>query len=262
MDFKFNMKNNIGLISSLVLVILLSQSIFFNLLTETGLGRFVMLLFIFLISYITTIIIIQSSYVNKFLLLLTVLVLAVAFNYNISTVEGLTGLPNTSGWGAVSALSKASSDATKALADASTAATKAKADADAAATKAIADKAAADAKAVSDKAAADMVAAANAKADADAKAVAYAKAEADKAIAYKQAVKESVLKTYPDFNPYMFDEFYAKNPNFNLGAFIQAHPLFRKHLKNSTNKYSMFNKAFNKPPQIESFVGFVQNMFG
>ena len=72
MDFKFNMKNNIGLISSLVLVILLSQSIFFNLLTETGLGRFVMLLFIFLISYITTIIIIQSSYVNKFLLLLTV----------------------------------------------------------------------------------------------------------------------------------------------------------------------------------------------
>lgn len=66
-------KNNIGIIITLILVILLSQSKIFNFLTETALGRMIILLLIILISYI-----------NKLLGLLSVLLIINAFNqYNL-----------------------------------------------------------------------------------------------------------------------------------------------------------------------------------
>lgn len=76
MDFKLVSKNNIGVISILILVILLSQSRFFDFLTETPLGRIVMLAFVILIAY-----------VNKILGLIAVLFIIIAFNLNdINTV--------------------------------------------------------------------------------------------------------------------------------------------------------------------------------
>lgn len=64
-------KKNIGIISALVLIILLSQARFFDFLTEYALGRMILLV---LITYI--------SYINKFLGLLVVLCIIMAFNYN------------------------------------------------------------------------------------------------------------------------------------------------------------------------------------
>jgi uncharacterized membrane protein len=51
MDFKLVSKNNIGVVATLLLVILLSQSRFLNFLIETPLGRAVLILFILGISY-------------------------------------------------------------------------------------------------------------------------------------------------------------------------------------------------------------------
>ena len=71
MDFKLVSKNNMGVVMTLILVILLSQSRFFDFLTETPLGRMVLLAFIILIAY-----------TNKILGLLAVLFIIIAFNQN------------------------------------------------------------------------------------------------------------------------------------------------------------------------------------
>jgi hypothetical protein len=69
MAFKIISKNNIGVVLTLILVILLSQSRFLDFLLETHLGRIVLLSFIIFISYI-----------NKFFGLLAVLFIIIAFN--------------------------------------------------------------------------------------------------------------------------------------------------------------------------------------
>jgi hypothetical protein len=75
MAFKLVSKNNMGIIVILILVILLSQSRFFDFLTETALGRMLMLVLIIFISY-----------TNKLLGLLAVLFVIIAFNqYNMNT---------------------------------------------------------------------------------------------------------------------------------------------------------------------------------
>jgi hypothetical protein len=51
MDFKLVSKNNMGVVATLLLVILLSQSKLLNFLIETALGRAVLILFILGISY-------------------------------------------------------------------------------------------------------------------------------------------------------------------------------------------------------------------
>ena len=69
MEFKLVSKNNMGVVVTLILVILLSQSRFFDFLTETALGRMVILVLIIFISY-----------TNKILGLLAVLAIIIAFN--------------------------------------------------------------------------------------------------------------------------------------------------------------------------------------
>lgn len=69
MDFKLSSKKNVGIILTLVFVILLCVSKFFNSMIDTYLGRVILILFILLIS---------SS--NKILGLLAVLFFIIAFN--------------------------------------------------------------------------------------------------------------------------------------------------------------------------------------
>jgi len=71
MDLKLISKNNMGIVSILILIILLSQSRFFNFLTETPLGRMFLLAVVILIAY-----------TNKILGLLAVLFIIIAFNQN------------------------------------------------------------------------------------------------------------------------------------------------------------------------------------
>lgn len=88
MDFKLVSKNNMGIVITLILVILLSQSRFFDFLRETALGRMIILLLIIFISY-----------TNKFLGLLAVLFIIIAFNqYDMNIVkiyEGFDSSGNT-----------------------------------------------------------------------------------------------------------------------------------------------------------------------
>ena len=91
MDFKLVSKKNVGIFITLILVILLCVSKFFNFMTDTYLGRLVLLLFVILISY-----------THKMLGLLAVLFVIIAFNYhNGNTVqaynyyEGFDGSGNT-----------------------------------------------------------------------------------------------------------------------------------------------------------------------
>jgi len=80
MDFKLVSKNNIGVVSTLILVILLSQSRFFNFLIDTALGRTILILFILGISY-----------TNKILGVVAVLFIIIMFNQSdISYIEGFT----------------------------------------------------------------------------------------------------------------------------------------------------------------------------
>jgi hypothetical protein len=72
MTFKLVSKNNIGIVITLILVILLTQSRFFYFLTETALGRIFILAFVIFISY-----------TNKILGLLAVLFIIIAFNMNV-----------------------------------------------------------------------------------------------------------------------------------------------------------------------------------
>jgi hypothetical protein len=73
----FFSKNKIGIFITLILVILLSISRFFNFLTETHLGRVLLLAFVIFISY-----------THKMLGLLSVLFIIIAFNnYDSNTVH-------------------------------------------------------------------------------------------------------------------------------------------------------------------------------
>ena len=51
MDFKIISKNNMGVVITLILVILLSQSRFFNFLSDTYLGRLILIAFVVFIAY-------------------------------------------------------------------------------------------------------------------------------------------------------------------------------------------------------------------
>ena len=76
MTFKLISKNNVGVVLTLILVILLSQSRVFDFLSETHLGRMILLGFIMFISY-----------TSKFFGLLAVLFIIIAFNqYQSNTV--------------------------------------------------------------------------------------------------------------------------------------------------------------------------------
>jgi hypothetical protein len=77
MNFKLVSKNNMGVVVILILVVLLSQSRFFDFLTETALGRMLILALIIFISY-----------TSKFLGLLAVLFLMIAFEqHNMNVVQ-------------------------------------------------------------------------------------------------------------------------------------------------------------------------------
>ena len=81
MDFKLISKNNMGVVATLILVILLSQARFFNFLIDTALGRAFLILFILVISY-----------VNKILGVVAVLFIIIMFNQSsIGYMEGFTG---------------------------------------------------------------------------------------------------------------------------------------------------------------------------
>ena len=71
MDLKLVSKNNMGVVITLILAILLSQSRFFDFLIDTYLGRMVLLAFVILIAY-----------TNKILGLVAVLFVIIAFNNN------------------------------------------------------------------------------------------------------------------------------------------------------------------------------------
>ena len=85
MDFKLVSKNNLGAVATLFLVILLSQSRFFDFLIDTALGRAILILFILGISY-----------TNKILGVVAVLFIIIFFNSSdIGYLEGFTSSPNT-----------------------------------------------------------------------------------------------------------------------------------------------------------------------
>jgi hypothetical protein len=79
MNFKLVSKNNLGVVTSLLLVILLSQTKLLNFLFESSLGRTILILFIILIAY-----------TNKFLGILIVLFVVVLFNNDNNGYEGFT----------------------------------------------------------------------------------------------------------------------------------------------------------------------------
>jgi len=87
MDFKLVSKNNMGVVATLILVILLSQSKFFNFLIDNALGRAFLIFFIIVISF-----------VNKILGVVAVLFIIIMFNQSrIGFYEGFTtpnGKPN------------------------------------------------------------------------------------------------------------------------------------------------------------------------
>jgi hypothetical protein len=81
MDFNFESKKNTGIVVTLILIILLSQSKFFNFLINTALGRSVLILLILGISY-----------TNKILGVVSVLFIIIAFNQSeLTYLEGYTG---------------------------------------------------------------------------------------------------------------------------------------------------------------------------
>jgi ABC-type multidrug transport system fused ATPase/permease subunit len=75
MDFKLVGKKNMGLVTMLILVIMLSQSRFLDFLIDTHLGRVVLLTMVILIAY-----------TNKILGLVSVLAIIIAFNNNQSNM--------------------------------------------------------------------------------------------------------------------------------------------------------------------------------
>jgi hypothetical protein len=84
MDFKLVSKNNMGCAATLLLVVLLCQSKFFNFLIDTALGRTLLILFILFISY-----------TNKILGVVSVLLIIIIFNNSdLAFIEGFTS-PST-----------------------------------------------------------------------------------------------------------------------------------------------------------------------
>ena len=80
MDFKLVSKNNLGVVTALLLVILLSQGRVFNFLLDSALGRAILILFILFISY-----------TNKIFGIVSVLFIIIMFNSSdISYMEGFT----------------------------------------------------------------------------------------------------------------------------------------------------------------------------
>ncbi len=85
MDFKFNSKTTLGAISTLTLVIILSQSRFFNFLIDTALGRAALICLIMGISY-----------THKILGVIAVLFVIIMFNQSyLGLSEGFTSQPAT-----------------------------------------------------------------------------------------------------------------------------------------------------------------------
>jgi cytoskeletal protein RodZ len=85
MDFKFNSKTTLGAISTLTLVIILSQSRFFNFLIDTALGRAALICLIMGISY-----------THKILGVVAVLFVIIMFNQSyLGSSEGFTSQPAT-----------------------------------------------------------------------------------------------------------------------------------------------------------------------
>jgi hypothetical protein len=77
MAFKLLSKNNMGIFTTLILVILLSQSRLFDFLIDTPLGRIALLTFVIFIAY-----------TNQILGLIAVLCIVIAFNNNVNMVSG------------------------------------------------------------------------------------------------------------------------------------------------------------------------------
>jgi uncharacterized membrane protein len=85
MDFKLVSKNNMGILISLLLVIILSQSRAFNFLLNTALGRAIIILFILGISYL-----------NKIFGIVTVLFIIIMINQSdINYLEGFDTKDNS-----------------------------------------------------------------------------------------------------------------------------------------------------------------------
>ena len=85
MDFKFNSNTTLGAISTLTLVIILSQSRFFNFLIDTALGRAALICLIMGISY-----------THKILGVVAVLFVIIMFNQSyLGSSEGFTSQPAT-----------------------------------------------------------------------------------------------------------------------------------------------------------------------
>uniref|UniRef100_A0A6C0IDA8 Uncharacterized protein n=1 Tax=viral metagenome TaxID=1070528 RepID=A0A6C0IDA8_9ZZZZ len=84
MNFKLVSKNNLGVVTSLLLVILLSQTKILNFLFDSSLGRTILILFIILIAY-----------TNKFLGILIVFFVVVLFNNDNNGYEGFTNTSST-----------------------------------------------------------------------------------------------------------------------------------------------------------------------
>ena len=85
MEFNLVSKNNLGVVTALLLVIILSQGRFFNFLLDTALGRAILILFILFISY-----------TNKILGVVSVLFIIIMFNNsNFGYMEGATTMGTT-----------------------------------------------------------------------------------------------------------------------------------------------------------------------
>ena len=85
MDFKFNSKTTLGALSTLTLVIILSQSHFFDFLIDTALGRAALICLI-----------IGISYTHKILGVIAVLFVIIMFNQSyLGSSEGFTSQPAT-----------------------------------------------------------------------------------------------------------------------------------------------------------------------
>ena len=104
MDFKFNSKTTLGAISTLTLVIILSQSRFFDFLIDTALGRAALICLI-----------IGISYTHKILGVVAVLFVIIMFNQSyLGSSEGFTSQPATTD---ATAMPDAMPDANKMSAD-------------------------------------------------------------------------------------------------------------------------------------------------
>jgi hypothetical protein len=87
MEFNLVSKNNLGVVTALLLVIILSQGRFFNFLLDTALGRAILILFILFISY-----------TNKILGVVSVLFIIIMFNNsNFGYMEGATTMGSSMG---------------------------------------------------------------------------------------------------------------------------------------------------------------------